>query len=79
MAKIDKLMDQHAGRGISKESGAATMREILEEVADDLAALQPAVLASAAAVDLATAITLVNEIKGALNATAGATIKTVRE
>jgi hypothetical protein len=52
----------------------------LRDVADDLAGLQSADIASADATDLATAITLVNEIKGAINAIAasGYTITTVK-
>lgn len=83
MAVIDQEIDQQVGRGESQESGVPTLKTILNEVADDLAALnasgnRPAVIASADASDLATAITLVNEIKAALNAVAAPTILTTK-
>lgn len=62
-------------RGSSDTPSLATA---LRDLADDAAALQVATIASADASDLATAITLVNEIKAALNVIAAATIKTTK-
>jgi len=61
-------------------TGTPTLVTALRDIADDFAGFQVADIASPDATDLATAITLVNEIKGALNAVApsGYTIKTVK-
>jgi hypothetical protein len=64
-------------------SGEPSLADALRDVADDMAALngsgnRPATIASADATDLATAITLVNEIKTALNAVSAPTIKTLK-
>lgn len=36
MATIDKQLDQQVGRGLSKESGVSTVRELFEATVDDL-------------------------------------------
>ena len=69
MAKIDQLMDEHGGRGESKESGVSTEKELFNAIKVDLAGITTATIASADATDLAEALTLVNEIKASLNAT----------
>lgn len=53
--------------------GSPTLAEALRDIADDLAGKEIAAILSADATDLASAITLVNEIKGAINATAPGT------
>lgn len=83
MATIDQLIDEHVGRGESKESGVATIKDLFNGIADDLTALnaagnRPTTIASADATDLASVITLANEIKAALNAVAAPTISTVK-
>ena len=70
-AVIPKLMDEHSGQSFSKEYGVSTLREMLEGLVDDVSAAHPAVIASADATDLASVLTLANEMKAALN-TAGA-------
>lgn len=52
---------------------------ILRDVADDLAALKPVTVTSPAATDLATAITLLNEIRTKTNTRAAITIKTIKD
>lgn len=39
-AKIDSLLDEHGGRGISKESGAATYKELFEATLAELTDLR---------------------------------------
>jgi len=51
-------------------AGTPTLAGALRDIADDFTGLQIAAIASADATDLATAQTLVNEIKAAINATA---------
>ncbi len=77
----DRTFD--GGTGIGRGSGAPNLATTLQEVADDLLALnaaanRPATIASIDATDLAEAITLVNEIKAALNAVVAPTLKTLR-
>jgi len=67
-----------AGAGIAAGHGEPTLANTFRDVADDLAAVQPTAIASPDASDLATAITLVNEIKAALNVNAGHTVLTVK-
>ena len=58
--------------------GVPDLATALREVADDLDTLQIPTVTSPDASDLATAITLVNEIKTKLNVIAAATIKTTK-
>ena len=51
MAKIDSLLDEHGGRGVSKESGAATYKELLEATRADLATLLGVLAALTAKLD----------------------------
>ena len=72
-----------AGRGVGRGSGQPDLATTLQEVADDLLALnaaanRPATIAAANATDLPEVITLANEIKAALNAVVAPTIKTLR-
>ena len=69
--------------GIGRGSSDPDLATTLQEVADDVAALnasgnRPATIASIDATDLAEALTLVNEIKAALNAVVAPSIKTIR-
>lgn len=64
------------GAGVSTKSAhheriALVLRGLVDDIAS--AGAQPATIASADATDLGTAITLVNEIKAALNAVAAST------
>lgn len=68
----------NGGEHLDPIDGNVPLAETLRDIADDLGSVQPAVIASANASDLATAITLVNEIKAAINANANATIKTIK-
>ena len=63
------------GSGIAPRGGHGkpSLVEILNDVADDLAATQIADIASADATDLASVITLANEMKASLNAIASGT------
>jgi hypothetical protein len=58
-----------AGQGSGKNAGNPQLNSVLAAVADDLLGQRNVAIASANATDLATAITLVNEIKAALNRT----------
>jgi len=62
----------------SGAQGKPTLAQALRDIADDLANLQVAEITSPDATDLATALTLVNEIKGALNTVAGETLLTTK-
>ena len=53
-----------------RSGGVPTLADALRDVADDLLGTQVAAIVAANAVDLATALTLVNEIKTKLNLTA---------
>lgn len=55
-----------------------TLATALRDIADDLAAVKVATIASDDATDLSTALTLVNEIKAALNAIAAETLATTK-
>ena len=66
----------HAPRG---GTGKPSAVEILNDIADDFVGIQIATIASADASDLATAITLVNEIKASINVTAAFTILTTKQ
>ena len=59
-------------------AGTPTLAGALRDIADDLANGKSASIVSADASDLATAITLVNEIKDALNAVLAITILTTK-
>lgn len=52
MATIDKLIDQHSGRGLSKESGVATVRELFEAAVDDMTELRTQFVALLAKLDV---------------------------
>lgn len=58
--------------------GQPSLATALRDIADDLAQVEATAIASADASDLATAITLVNEIKAALNVIAGGTLLTIK-
>jgi hypothetical protein len=62
----------------NEAQGAPTLAGTLRDIADDLVLLKVATIASANASDLPTAITLVNEIKTALNAIAGGSLLTIK-
>jgi len=62
----------------SGAQGTPTLAETLRDVADDVGALQVATITNDDATDLAEALLLVNEIKGALNDVAAVTIKTIK-
>lgn len=49
-------------------AGEPTLADTLRDVADDLAAQQPAEAVASDATDLASALLLVNELKGIINA-----------
>lgn len=68
------------GMGANIGAGADTpnINTTFRDVADDLAGIQPTAISSQDATDLASAITLVNEIKAALNALEQYTLKTVK-
>lgn len=76
MATIPK--DFGSGGSGVPPAGSATpsLKDILFDIADDLADGKAATIASPDATDLATAITLVNEIKAALNAVDAKTVRT---
>ena len=80
MAAIPKNWGE-GGNNLNPKEGTATKPSIaqaMRDVADDLAGLKVAAIASADASDLATAITLVNEIKASLNTVNGYTILTTK-
>ena len=56
MATIDQQLGE-GGRGISRESGADPLLKVLNEIADDLAALRAAHVALTAKMDLDTDLT----------------------
>lgn len=58
--------------------GKPSLADVLRDIADDLADGQVALIASPDATDLSTALTLLNEIKAALNDVAGVTLKTTK-
>jgi len=59
-------------------AGFPTLAEALGEIADDLAAIKLTEILSDDATEINSAITLVNEIKAAINVLAAYTIKTAR-
>jgi hypothetical protein len=61
-----------------KGHGEPTLAQSLRDIADDLDGLQVATIASPDATDLATVITLANEMKGALNTLAAVVLKTIK-
>jgi len=61
-----------------RSGGGPTIADAMRDVADDLAAVQPAAAVEDNATDLDSAIALVNELKGTINAQAAATIKTTK-
>ena len=77
MAEI-KLDNFAGGAGIQETHGTPGLAVALRDVADDLVLVQATTIASPDASDLASAITLVNEIKAALNVIAGSTISTTK-
>lgn len=60
MAKIDELMSQHAGRGASKESGAATYEELFRAALVDLTELRAQFVALLQKLDLDTGVIFAN-------------------
>ena len=58
--------------------GEPSLAQALRDIADDLANGKAATIASADAIDLPTTLTLVNEIKAALNAVQGTALKTTK-
>jgi len=66
------------GVALQPGHGTPSLDSVLRDIADDFATVKVATIASADASDLGTAITLVNEIKGALNTIAGGTILTTK-
>lgn len=81
MAEIPKNFGT-GGAGLTNEgSGEPTLKEILDGVADDLADVKVATIATADAGASYTANeqTLLNEIKAALNAIAAKTVRTTKE
>lgn len=59
-------------------SGDPSLAVVLQEAADDFEGTQIEAIVAPDATDLATAFTLVNEIKTKINATANYAVKTVR-
>jgi hypothetical protein len=75
MADQLKIHDDYAegGAGVgTKTTRHPGIKDVIHGLIDDIAAGSVATIASPDAVDLATAITLVNEIKAALNAAGAA-------
>lgn len=75
-------ISKNHGKGGSRRSrghGEPTDLDIYKSIIADLALVKVATIASPDATDLATAITLVNEIKTKLNAIAGATLGTTAQ
>lgn len=67
------------GAGLNpRGTGTPTLATSLRDVADDLAGVKATEITSPDASDLASAITLVNEIKAALNALYAYTVKTTK-
>jgi hypothetical protein len=58
--------------------GFPTLAQVLRDIADDLASVQAPTIASPDAVDLPSALTLLNEIKAKLNAIHTTALKTVK-
>ena len=78
MAVIDKDFGVDGDDRSHDSHGRPNLADALRDIADDLAAGKAATIAAADASDLATAITLVNEIKAALNAVASTTVLTTK-
>lgn len=78
MAIISKQFGR-GGVGLNGGTGGAGIREIVLDVADDLAGLKLGTIATANASDLASVITLANALKVAINAQAAYTVKTTKE
>lgn len=57
MPSIDKQLDQHVGRGLSKENGAATARELFEAAVDDMTELRTQLIAALAKLDADAGVT----------------------
>jgi|GEM_PF-5296305 len=51
MATIDAQLDQHGGRGQSKESGVSTYKELYEAAVDDLTELRAKIIVLATMLD----------------------------
>lgn len=67
------------GSGLTpRGSNAINLKDTLRDVADDLAGLQPVLTVEPVASDLATAIALVNELKGIVDTLAAVTLKTTK-
>jgi len=61
------------GSGLGPNSGGPSLATALRDIADDLNGVQVGAVTSPNATDLASALTLLNEIKAALNAVAAGT------
>lgn len=59
-------------------AGTPSLATALRDIADDLANGKAATIASTDAVDLASALTLINEIKAALNTVDGVSLLTTK-
>jgi hypothetical protein len=81
MAEIPKDFGQGGANLTPEGSGTPSAKEILDDIADDLADVQVATIATADAGASYTANeqTLLNEIKTALNAIAAKTVRTTKE
>jgi hypothetical protein len=77
MAEVPKLYGDGGVHGDGTPQKPA-LGKVLFDLIDDINARTPATIASADASDLATAITLVNEIKAALNTASATTLKTTK-
>ena len=78
MAQINLDFGETGSAEHASHGEQPTLADAMRDVADDLANSRPATIASADASDLATAQTLVNEIKAALNAATGTTLLTTK-
>lgn len=80
MAVIPKnFMAGGSGHAPKGAAGRPSLKEILFDVADDLAGIKPVTVATVDAEDLPTAIALVNDLKAEANARAAYVIKTTKQ
>ena len=70
MPAVSTKYNSGGGDSVPQQGNAKDLATVLRSLIDDIALVKVATIASADATDLATAITLVNEIKTALNAIA---------
>jgi len=78
MSAIKETFGEGGANVVPSSGGEPSLASALRDIADDLSKQQTATIASADATDLATAITLVNEIKAALNAASANTLLTTK-